>query len=145
MTAHEKPGGEQPSARAPDLGDADLDDLLVAFYATVECDPLLASYFIDLDMREHMPRIVAFWSTMLFHTGQYTGNAFRPHAMMPGLTGAHFTRWLEVMEDTIDARFAGPAADRMKTFAHRVAFSMQLRLGISPFAARAIDNGGAAE
>jgi len=38
-------------------------------------------------MSTHMPRIVAFWSTMLFHTGRYSGNAFRPHLQMPGLSG----------------------------------------------------------
>ena len=41
-----------------DLEDPDLDALLEAFYATITRDPLLGPYFIDLDMREHMPRIV---------------------------------------------------------------------------------------
>ena len=84
-----------------DLQDNDLSDVLVSFYAAVADDPLLAPYFASLDMSTHMPRIVAFWSTMLFHTGRYSGNAFRPHLSMPGLTAEHFapgwrrwsTRW----------------------------------------------------
>jgi hypothetical protein len=33
----------------------------------------------------------------------------------------------------VDAQFAGPSASLMKELAHRIAYSMQLRLGISPF------------
>lgn len=114
------------------MRDEDLHDLLTAFYVTIEDDALLAPYFIDLDMAAHMPRIVAFWSTMLFHTGRYSGNAFRPHMDMPGLTAAHFARWVATLERTVDARHAGESAERMKDFAHRIAISMQLRLGITP-------------
>ncbi len=130
------PGDEtgSPSERHDeDLRDEDLHDLLVAFYATLEDDALLAPYFSAIDMREHMPRIVAFWSTMLFHTGTYAGSAFQPHMEMPGLTGEHFARWVATMEATIDARARGPVARQMKDLAHRIAYSMQLRLGIAPF------------
>ena len=124
----------QVAARG-DLRDEMLHPLLVAFYDTVERDDLLAPYFVPVDMDAHMPRIVDFWSTLLFHTGRYSGNAFRPHMEMPGLTAAHFARWVETMERTIDVHAAGPAAEHMKALAHRIAYSMQLRLGIEPFAA----------
>ena len=116
-----------------DLADRHLRDLLVAFYETVERDELLAPYFAPVDMAAHMPRIVDFWSTIVFQTNRYTGNAFAPHATMQGLTGDHFARWLGVLERVVDARFAGPAATRMKEMAHRIAYSMQVRLGIPPF------------
>jgi hemoglobin len=118
-----------------DLQDADLDEVLVAFYATLADDALLAPYFAALDMTAHMPRIVGFWSTMLFHTGRYSGSAFRPHLEMPGLTAEHFSRWVATLEAVLDARFVGPNARLMIELAHRIAYSMQLRLGISPFAA----------
>lgn len=118
----------------PDLRDEDLHDVLEAFYETLLRDPLLAPFFADVNMPAHLPRIVDFWSTMLFHTRRYAGNAFLPHQRMPGLTAEHFRRWLATLEATLDARFAGPAATQMKTLAHRVAWSMQLRLGITPAA-----------
>ena len=121
-------------ASSRDIRDEDLLALLTDFYDTVERDVLLAPYFAHVDMDAHMPRIVDFWSTLIFHTGRYSGNAFRPHLAMPGLTAEHFARWLQVMERTVDARHAGEAAERMKDFAHRIAFSMQLRLGIAPAA-----------
>ncbi len=116
----------------PDLRDEDLHELLAAFYERVARDPRLAPYFAAVDMPAHLPRIVGFWSTLLFHTGRYSGSAFRPHQSMPALTAEHFTRWLGVLELTVDARFAGPTADQMKVLGHRIASSMQLRLGITP-------------
>ena len=118
-----------------DLQDADLDELLVAFYATIADDALLVPYFAVVDMTAHMPRIVAFWSTMLFRTGRYSGSAFRPHLEMPGLTAEHFARWVATLEAVLEARFAGPNARSMMELAHRIAYSMQLRLGIAPFPA----------
>ena len=125
--------GDDANTR-PELRDEDLYDLLVTFYATVARDTLLAPYFAPVDMTLHMPRITDFWSTLLFHTGRYSGNAFRPHQEMPGLTARHFAHWVGVLEATVDARFAGDAATQMKALGHRIAYSMQLRLGIPPFA-----------
>ena len=51
---------------------------------------------------------------------------------MPGLTPEHFAHWLATLEQTIDDRWRGPTADRMKDLGHRVAWSMQLRLGLTP-------------
>jgi hemoglobin len=119
----------------PDVDDGALVPLLIAFYDTVARDPMLQPYFAPLNMAAHIPRIADFWSTLLFHSGRYQGNAFRPHAEMPGLTGEHFVRWLAALEATVNARHSGPAAEQMKVLGHRVAYSMQLRLGIVPFAA----------
>ena len=48
-------------------------------------------------------------------------------------TAAHFARWVETLEHTVDARAAGPHAQLMKSLGHRIAYSMQVRLGIHPF------------
>jgi hemoglobin len=118
-----------------DLQAEDLYETLVAFYARVETEPLLAPYFVPVDMVAHMPRIESFWATLIFHAGTYAGSAFQPHLAMPGLTGRHFARWVATLEAILDARFEGPTTERMKALAHRVAYSMQVRLGITPFAA----------
>jgi hemoglobin len=124
----------QTTGTPSDLREEDLLGVLVSFYEKVADDPLLAGYFAGVDMAAHMPRIVDFWSTMLFETGRYSGNAFRPHLEMPGLTSDHFGRWLATLEHTVDEAHSGENAERMKALGHRVAYSMQLRLGIAPFA-----------
>jgi hemoglobin len=121
------------SAAFADLRDEDIAPLLMAFYDDIERDELLAPYFAGLDMAAHIPRIADFWSTIIFHSGRYAGNAFKPHLEMPGLTAAHFARWVETLERTVDARATGPHAELMKAMAHRIAYSMQVRLGIHPF------------
>lgn len=132
-----EPRKDTPAAR--DLLESDLEPLLVDFYAAVEKEAVLTPYFESLDMAAHIPRIADFWSTLLFHSGRYTGNAFRPHLEMPGLRAEHFERWLATLEATLDASYAGPNTERMKSFAHRVGYSMQLRLGIAPATAYQID------
>ena len=122
----------------PDVDGHALPPLLVAFYDAVGDDPLLAPYFAPLVMAAHVPKLVDFWSTMLFHTGRYAGNAFRPHQSLAGLDSRHFVRWLATFEQTIDARHAGPVAEEMKSIGQRIAYSMQLRLGIIPFAESSI-------
>jgi hemoglobin len=129
------PGASEPAAEArPDLRVDDLPALLTAFYAALARDPSLAGYFAPIDMAAHVPRIADFWATVLFRAGRYDGNAFAPHRAMPGLTPAHFARWLAALERTVEARHAGPNAERMLAMAHRIAYSMQLRLGLQPCA-----------
>jgi hemoglobin len=122
-------------AGANDLREEDLGQVLDTFYARLGEDDLLRSFFEHLDMADHIPRIEAFWATIVFGTRRYADNAFAPHQRMQGLTGQHFSRWIETLEAVLDARFQGPATDRMKSAAHRIAYSMQLRLGIVPFEA----------
>jgi hemoglobin len=125
---------DDSNAPRRDVEDADLEPLLRRFYDVLTIDPLLARYFEHVDMAEHIPRIADFWSTLLFNTRRYSDNAFRPHLAMPELSAERFARWVETMEQTVDRDFEGPAAERMKALAHRIAYSMQLRLGIEPFA-----------
>ena len=123
--------GRRDAARpAADLTEADLPALLAAFYDAAAREPLLAGYFAPLDMAAHLPVIADFWATILFHADRYRGNAFRPHLALPGLGAPHFARWLAVLEATVDARHAGPAAEAMKAAGHRIARAMYLRLGV---------------
>lgn len=115
----------------PDLeSDADIAAVVDAFYGGIDADPLLGRYFAGLDMSAHLPRMVAFWSSVLFGTGAYRGRPFDPHLRMEGLAPEHFTRWVERFLATVDARFHGPHADRMKARAEQIAGIFQVKLGL---------------
>jgi hemoglobin len=74
--------------------------------------------------------MVAFWSSIVFATGEYRGRPFDPHARMPGLARAHFAHWVGRFHRTVDAHFEGERAERMKARAEQIAGVFQVKLGL---------------
>ncbi len=109
---------------------ADVHEIVDAFYRGIVDDPLLGPYFAAVDLDAHMPRLVAFWSSVLFQTGTYRGRPFEAHARLDGLEARHFRRWLARFDATIDARFAGPTATQMKQRARQITTVFQSKLGV---------------
>ncbi len=113
---------------------ADLDGLLRAFYARVFDDPLLARIFVDvahMDLEEHLPAIGDFWEKVLFNTAVYHGRAMEVHRRLhrrEPLTAAHFARWVQLWDDTVDAHHNGRVAELAKTHAARIAVAIQRNL-----------------
>ncbi|HEU4756353.1 MAG TPA: group III truncated hemoglobin [Agromyces sp.] len=118
-----------------DLADRDdVERLVVAFYETAFRDPMIGPIFTDvahMDLAAHLPIMCDFWETVLFRTGAYRRNALQVHVALHArhpLTEAHFDRWLELWDATVDAGFTGPAAEQAKLQAARIAGSMRRRL-----------------
>lgn len=109
---------------------ADVAAFVGAFYDGIASDALLGPFFAGLDWDAHLPRMVAFWSSVAFQSGQYRGRPFAPHARMPGLTREHFARWVGRFHRTVDASFAGPRADLVKARAEQIAGVFQVKLGL---------------
>lgn len=114
--------------------EADVALLVERFYARVRQDAELGSIFDDVvqvNWPEHLPRIIAFWSTMLLNTGTYAGNPMRAHfelALKTSLRPAHFDRWLSLFFQTLTDLFSGPRTDEARQRAHGIATVMQSRL-----------------
>ncbi|HLR26747.1 MAG TPA: group III truncated hemoglobin [Fodinibius sp.] len=110
--------------------DADIKIFVHDFYDKVEKDERLGYIFNDyaeVDWGEHLPKMVDFWSNVLFRTGRYKGGAFRKHLPLP-IKKDDFGRWLGLFEETIDEHFEGAKADYAKEMANRVAASFATRL-----------------
>ncbi len=121
------------SSPLPDLyDDHDVARIVDAFYGDITDDPVLGRFFAGIDLDAHRPRMVAFWSSVVFATGAYRGRPFDVHADLPGLDAAHFTRWLERFHAVVDGRFSGPNASRMKARAEQIAGVFQVKLGLWP-------------
>lgn len=115
----------------PDIQtDDDIRAVVHAFYRGMEDDPVLGSYFAGLDWDAHLPRMVAFWSSVVFQTGAYRGRPFPPHARMPGLSREHFAHWVGRFHRTVDTLYTGPRADLMKGRAEQIAGVFQVKLGL---------------
>jgi hemoglobin len=113
---------------------ADCERLVREFYTRAFADPIIGFLFTDvakLDLEAHIPRITAFWETILLGAHSYGGGAFRPHAALhakvPLLRG-HFDRWVTIWSETVDDLFAGERAEHAKAHARRVAHAFRRRL-----------------
>ena len=117
---------------------ADCERLVRAFYGRALDDPIIGFLFRDvakLDLEEHVPRITAFWETILLGMRSYGGGAVAPHAalhMKAPLRRAHFDQWVNLWTHTVDELFAGPRAELAKAHARRVATAFHARVEALP-------------
>ena len=110
----------------------DVEQLVYSFYDRVQVDPLLAPVFNDVahvNWPAHLPVMVEFWSSLLLGTATYKGRPFPKHAVLP-IDKAHFSRWLNLFFENIDAQFAGPRADEAKAKALSIATLFQHKMGL---------------
>lgn len=114
----------QPRSPLPDLTDrADIERLVDTFYAKVRQDDLIGFIFNDVaqtDWAAHLPKMYAFWETVLFRAGTFSGNPLATHARLVPLTTmgpTQFERWLTLFTATVDELFAGEKADVLKASA----------------------------
>ncbi|MFT3901140.1 MAG: group III truncated hemoglobin [Gordonia sp. (in: high G+C Gram-positive bacteria)] len=115
----------------PDLVDrGDVAELLDDFYTRAFADELLRPVFVDIaqmDLAKHIPAITDFWCKTVLHEGVYKRNVLIPHKELQEkaqMGAAHFERWLQIWQRTVDDRHSGPNADLAKLQAARIAFSM---------------------
>ncbi len=113
---------------------ADIELLVNTFYDKVRGDDLLGFIFTDLartDWTTHLPKMYAFWETVLFRTGGYTGNPIAAHARFLPLTQLgrpQFDRWLTLFRATVDELFAGDKAEHIKSAAADMANVIHARI-----------------
>ncbi|CAN5129794.1 group III truncated hemoglobin [soil metagenome] len=110
--------------------DEDVKVLVHAFYDKVQHDERLGyifNEFADVDWDHHLPRMVDFWSNLLFQTKRYYGRPFRQHLPLPILKD-DFNRWLSLFKDTVDEHFEGQKAEHAKEMASKIASSFSIRL-----------------
>lgn len=101
-----------------------------SFYLGMESDPEPGRYFTDVDWEIHRPKMTAFWSSVLFHTGEYRGRPFDPHMRLQGLERTHFSDWLSRFRAAVDEHFESEAAERKKLKAEQMASVFQVKLGL---------------
>ena len=110
----------------------DITTLVNAFYAKVEEDECLGPIFkeaADVDWDEHLPKMVDFWSKMLFRTKRYKGRPFRQHLPLP-IEQEDFGRWVSLFTETVDEHFEGPKANYAKEMAENIANSFKTRMAL---------------
>lgn len=110
----------------------DITKLVHAFYAKVEQDERLCHIFnevANVDWDTHFPKMVDFWSKMLFRTERYKGRPFRQHLPLP-IERDDFGRWVGLFIETIDEHFEGNRARYAKEMAVNIANSFSSRMAM---------------
>lgn len=108
----------------------DVERLVHNFYEKVLNDERLGYIFNDVaevDWDSHLPRMVDFWSNLLFQTGRYSGRPFRQHLPLP-IEEGDFDRWYRLFEETVDNHYQGEKARYAKKLARNIASSFELRM-----------------
>ncbi|MDB2439119.1 group III truncated hemoglobin [Hellea sp.] len=117
------------------LSEADIQRVVRNFYQEVQTDDVLAPMFAlkigPEDWAAHMDHIADFWSSIFLKTARFKGNPMLKHAALPGLTPAHFNRWLALFKD-VSARTLKPEqAKAMQTMAENIGQSLQMGLAFN--------------
>ena len=110
------PSNSQPPELPDLLGHPDIVKLVDAFYVKVRADTALGHVFDEVakvNWETHLPKLYAFWDTVLFRAGTFRGNPLAAHVKLIEQTDMGwplFERWLELFRATVDENFAGENA-----------------------------------
>ena len=108
-------------------GRAEIELLVNSFYDRVRSDEVLGFIFDQVaktNWEAHLPKMYAFWETVMFRSGGFTGNPLVAHAKLVPLTDMgrdKFDHWLTLFCATVDDLFAGQNADHIKRCAEDMA------------------------
>ncbi|MEZ0294907.1 MAG: group III truncated hemoglobin [Candidatus Methylacidiphilales bacterium] len=123
----------------PDIqGRPEIEALVNRFYTKVRQDALLGPVFDDVakvDWEEHLPRLYAFWESVVFGTGGFRGNPMAVHfklAQETQMNWQRFQRWLALFLETVDELYEGERADHIKRAADQMAHVIYARINKVP-------------
>ena len=111
----------------------DLYLLVDGFYKKLLADAEISYIFTDvvkINLQEHLPILVTFWSQSLFNTGGYYNNLTQMHldiSKKEYLTPELFKIWLHHFNTTVNELFTGPNAEKIMTQALNIATVLEIK------------------
>lgn len=111
----------------------DIKQLVHTFYDKVRADERLSVIFNEVikdNWDSHLQTMCDFWSTLLLYSGRYRNDPMSKHKVLP-VDSAHFGKWIELFQETIDELFSGETADAAKKRAANIARVMQTVIGVT--------------
>ncbi|MEG8015984.1 group III truncated hemoglobin [Sphingomonas sp. 22R3R2A-7] len=115
-------------AHALSLG---IDDTFIAtmidrFYAKIRSDLMLGPIFAShvADWAPHLERMNLFWRSVLFSSGEFTGNPMLKHVVIPDLDRRQFAQWLALFDETLIEIGTAPARILILERARNIANSL---------------------
>lgn len=111
----------------------DLYRLVNEFYKKLLSDSSISYIFTDvvkINLEEHLPILVTFWSQSLFNTGGYFNNLTQMHldiSKKEYLTPELFKIWLNHFNTTVNELFTGLNTEKIKTQALNIATVLEIK------------------
>lgn len=124
----------QEEARSIGIDETYISILVDSFYDRVRKHPDLGPIFeeaIGDHWAEHMPKMKAFWASVVLRTGAYGGKPMLVHKALTNARPEHFAIWLSLFEETL--KETAPNAAVAKAFLD-AANQMSVRLKAGMFA-----------
>ncbi|MCB9255583.1 MAG: group III truncated hemoglobin [Chitinophagales bacterium] len=112
----------------------DLDFLIKEFYKEAMSHEQIGHFFtedVQLDLVNHLPKIAAFWSDILFGSKQYKSNPMQKHIELHAISPLRkedFAVWLSLWKKTLNEHFIGAKAEEAIARAENIAAVMQYKL-----------------
>jgi hemoglobin len=116
----------------------DIINLVNTFYDKVKPDETIGYFFsktVHVDWEKHLPVMYNFWENIIFHVGSYSGNPMQHHISLhqkSPMKKAHFNRWIQLFNETVDDLFEGQKAEQAKQRALSIATVMQINISQLP-------------
>jgi len=118
-----------------DISDrADIELLINTFYDKVKTNPVIGFIFNDIakvNWEVHLPRMYAFWASLLLRETGFSGNPMQKHielSRLTAMTETEFSEWLLIFTQTTDELFEGEKAEEAKTRAANIARLMLYKI-----------------
>lgn len=115
----------------------DIEKLVTSFYKQALADEHIGMFFseaVPIQLDEHLPRIVKFWSSILLYTNEYKDNPMLKHIVLNHkmkVQKSHMEQWLSLWNGTIDTLYSGPMADLAKSRAEQIGILMLRKIRYS--------------
>lgn len=110
------------------------------FYDNIRQDDMLGPIFqrvIGDGWDHHMPKMYAFWSSVMLKSGRYKGRPVPTHMKIGSLTPEHFSQWLDLFRQAAESLYIPEMAAQFVAKSEMIAESLQLAL----FRSRALEEG----
>lgn len=130
-SANDRRAEIQANAAALGIDDSFISELVETFYKRVRANDRLGPIFTNAveDWDEHLPRMKAFWSSVVLNSGRYGGKPVPVHKALSGIEKDDFTIWLGLFEETVrDLAASEQTVSYLMQRAQRIAQSLQLAM-----------------
>lgn len=106
---------KRAAAAAIGVDERYVSELVERFYAAIREDDLLGPIFAERveSWPEHLARMKSFWRSILFNSGEFSGNPMVKHVVITGLEERHFAHWLTLFYATLRELEGDPGASSL--------------------------------